>query len=114
MTEKTLFQKILDKEIPAKLIHEDAVCGAFKDINPQAPTHILIVPRKPLRGIDAATPEDAQILGHCLVVAKKLADQEGLANGYRLVINNGPDGQQSVPHLHIHLLGGRKMSWPPG
>lgn len=114
MTQKTLFQKILDGEIPAKFVHKDDVCGAFHDINPQAPVHVLIVPRKPLRGIDAATPEDQAILGHLLVTAKKLADQLGLAGGYRLVVNNGPDGQQSVPHLHIHLLGGRLMSWPPG
>lgn len=114
MTAKTLFQKILDKEIPAKLVHEDALCGAFRDISPQAPTHILIVPRKPLRGIDAATPEDEAILGHLLYVAKKIADAEGLGGGYRLVINNGADAGQSVAHLHIHLLGGRSLAWPPG
>ncbi|PAZ06053.1 MAG: histidine triad nucleotide-binding protein [Opitutia bacterium AMD-G1] len=99
---KTLFQKIADKEIPAKLIHEDAVCVAFHDISPKAPTHVLIVPRKPIPRVAAATAEDQATLGH------------GLANGFRIVINNGPDGGESVPHLHVHLLGGRALDWPPG
>ncbi len=111
---KTRFQKIADKEIPAKLIHEDAVCVAFYDIAPQAPTHVLIVPRKPIPRVAEATAEDQAILGHLLLVAGQLSRQLGLAKGFRVVINNGPDGGETVPHLHVHLLGGRALDWPPG
>jgi histidine triad (HIT) family protein len=111
---KTLFQKIADKEIPAKLIHEDAVCVAFHDIAPQAPTHVLIVPRKPIPRVAEATVEDQATLGHLLLVASQLSRQLGLAKGFRVVINNGPDGGETVPHLHVHLLGGRALDWPPG
>lgn len=111
---KTLFQKIADKEIPAKLIHEDAVCVAFRDIAPQAPTHVLIVPRKPIPRVAEATDEDQATLGHLLLVAGRLSRQLGLARGFRVVINNGPDGGETVPHLHVHLLGGRALDWPPG
>lgn len=111
---KTLFQKIADKEIPAKLIHEDESCVAFHDIAPQAPTHVLIVPRKPIPRVAEATPEDQAVLGHLLLVAGRLARQLGLARGFRVVINNGPDGGETVPHLHVHLLGGRPLDWPPG
>jgi histidine triad (HIT) family protein len=111
---KTLFQKIADQEIPAKLIHEDAVCVAFHDIAPQAPTHVLIVPRKPIPRVAEATAEDQAILGHLLLVAGQLSRQLGLAKGFRVVINNGPDGGETVPHLHVHLLGGRALDWPPG
>ena len=111
---KTLFQKIADQEIPAKLIHEDAVCVAFHDIAPQAPTHILIVPRKPIPRVAEATVEDQATLGHLLLVAGQLSRQLGLAKGFRVVINNGPDGGETVPHLHVHLLGGRVLDWPPG
>ena len=111
---KTLFQKIADKEIPAKLIHEDAVCVAFHDISAQAPTHILIVPRKPIPRVAEATVEDQATLGHLLLVAGQLSRQLGLAKGFRVVINNGPDGGETVPHLHVHLLGGRALDWPPG
>ncbi len=111
---KTLFQKIADHEIPAKLIHEDAWCVAFYDIAPQAPVHVLVVPRKPLPRIAEATAEDQVLLGHLLLVARELARQLQLAKGFRLVINNGPDGGESVPHLHVHLLGGRALAWPPG
>ena len=111
---KTLFQKIADKEIPAKLIHEDAVCVAFHDIAPQAPTHVLIVPRKPIPRVAEATAEDQATLGHLLLVAGQLSRQLGLAKGFRVVINNGPDGGETVPHLHVHLLGGRALGWPPG
>ena len=111
---KTLFQKIADKEIPAKLIHEDAVCVAFHDISPQAPTHVLIVPRKPIPRVAEATVEDQATLWHLLLVAGQLSRQLGLAKGFRVVINNGPDGGESVPHLHVHLLGGRPLDWPPG
>jgi histidine triad (HIT) family protein len=111
---KTLFQKIADQEIPSKLIHEDAVCVAFHDIDPKAPTHVLVVPRKPIPRVAAATAEDQAALGHLLLVAGQLSRQLGLANGFRIVINNGPDGGESVPHLHVHLLGGRALHWPPG
>ncbi len=113
-TPKTLFQKIADREIPAKLIHEDAVCVAFHDISPQAPTHVLVVPRKPIARVAEATAEDQATLGHLLLVAAELSRQLNLAKGFRIVINNGPDGGESVPHLHVHLLGGRALSWPPG
>jgi histidine triad (HIT) family protein len=113
-TPKTLFQKIADREIPAKLIHEDAVCVAFHDISPQAPTHVLVVPRKPIARVAEASAEDQATLGHLLLVAAELSRQLNLAKGFRIVINNGPDGGESVPHLHVHLLGGRALSWPPG
>jgi histidine triad (HIT) family protein len=111
---KTIFQKIIDREIPAQLIYEDNHVVAFRDINPQAPTHVLLVPRRALPRIGHATAEDKELLGHLMLAAAQLAEQLGLKNGYRLVINNGPDGGESVPHLHCHLLGGRPLSWPPG
>lgn len=111
---KTLFQRIADGEIPAKLIHEDALCVAFHDLAPQAPTHVLIVPRKPLPRVAEASGDDQAMLGHLLLVAGQLSRQLGLAQGFRVVINNGPDGGESVPHLHVHLLGGRPLDWPPG
>jgi len=111
---KTLFQKIADKEIPAKLIHEDALCVAFHDIAPQAPVHLLIVPRKPIPRVAEAAAEDQATLGHLLLVAGQLSRELGLAKGFRIVINNGPDGGETVPHLHVHLLGGRALDWPPG
>ena len=111
---KTLFQKIADKEIPAKLLHEDAVCVAFHDIAPQAPTHVLIVPRKAIPRVAEASADDQATLGHLLLVAGQLARQLGLSKGFRVVINNGPDGGETVPHLHVHLLGGRALDWPPG
>jgi histidine triad (HIT) family protein len=111
---KTIFQKIIDREIPAQLIYEDNHVVAFKDINPQAPTHVLLVPRRAMTRIAEATAEDKELLGHLLLTAAKVAAQLGLGKGYRLVINNGPDGGESVPHLHCHLLGGRALGWPPG
>ncbi len=114
MEEKTLFQKIADREIPAEIVYEDEWSVVFRDINPQAPTHLLIIPRKPIPSLDALTEEDKMLVGHLHLVAKKVAEQEGLTGGYRLVINNGPDALQTVPHLHFHLIGGRKLSWPPG
>lgn len=112
---KTIFQKIADREIPATLVFEDSQAIAFRDVNPQAPTHILVVPKKLLPRIALATHEDSGLLGHLLFTAKEVAKQLGLdKSGYRLVINNGPDGGESVPHLHVHLLGGRQMGWPPG
>lgn len=114
MSEKTLFERLIAGEIPAKFLHQDDVCVAFADINPQAPTHLLIVPRKPIPRIAEATPEDAATLGHLLLTARKIAAEIGLENGFRIVINNGPDGGETVPHLHVHLLGGRALHWPPG
>ncbi len=112
---KTLFQKIIDREIPASIVFEDDLVCAFKDINPGAPTHILIVPKKPIPRIAQATAEDQQLLGHIILKAAELAAKVGLAeNGYRLVINNGRDAGESVPHLHLHILGGRSLQWPPG
>lgn len=112
---KTLFQKIADKEIPSTLIYEDTQVLAFKDIDPQAPTHVLIVPRKPIPRVAEAKPEDHQVLGHLLLKAAEVARTLGLEeSGYRLVFNNGAHGGESVPHLHCHILGGRQMKWPPG
>lgn len=113
MSEKTLFQKICDREIPAEIVHEDDRCVGFRDIHPQAPVHVLVVPRRPLSGISAATAEDEALIGHLLVVAAGIARQEGLADGYRLVVNDGRQGGQTVFHLHVHLVGGKPMGWPP-
>jgi len=110
----TLFEKILAREIPAEILHEDDTAFAIRDINPQAPVHILVIPRKPLPRVGEASPEDQGILGHLLLTAASLAKKEGLTGGFRIVINNGSDGGESVPHLHVHLLGGRQLSWPPG
>jgi histidine triad (HIT) family protein len=115
MSEKTLFEKICDKEIPATILFEDDRCVAFRDISPQAPVHILVIPRKAIPRVGLAAAEDAGLLGHLLVTAAKVARSEGIADsGYRLVINNGPHGGEAVPHLHVHLLGGRQLLWPPG
>ena len=115
MPDKTLFEKICDKEIPATVVFEDERCVVFRDISPQAPLHILIIPRKPVPRIGLAEEGDDALLGHLLLTAAKVAQSEGVAaTGYRLVINNGPDGGEAVPHLHIHLLGGCPMMWPPG
>jgi histidine triad (HIT) family protein len=112
---KTLFQKIIDREIPAKLVHEDETCIAFHDINPQAPVHVLLTPKKLIPRIAEATIADQAVLGHLLLTAAAIARKLGIAeSGYRLVINNGPDGGESVPHLHVHLLGQRPLAWPPG
>ena len=112
---KTLFEKIVAREIPATIVYEDDMVLAFRDIKPQAPTHVLIIPKKPIPRIAEAKPEDHPILGHLLLkaaaVAAKLDLKEG---GYRLVFNNGPDAGEAVPHLHCHILGGRQMTWPPG
>jgi histidine triad (HIT) family protein len=111
---KTIFKRIIDKEIPAKLIYEDEQCIAFHDINPQAPTHVLVIPKQEITGVAAIEPSDEALVGHLLYVVRKLAEQLGLATGYRVVINNGLDAGQTVDHLHLHLLGGRDLSWPPG
>jgi len=115
MQEKTLFEKIRDREIPADIVHEDDHCLAFRDISPQAPVHILVVPKKPIPRIAAASSDDATLLGKLLLAASTIATQQGIADsGFRLVINNGRDGGETVPHLHIHIMGGRPLDWPPG
>jgi histidine triad (HIT) family protein len=112
---KTLFEKIVAREIPAQVVYEDDLVLAFRDINPQAPTHVLIVPKKAVPRIGEAKAADQQLLGHLLLKAAEVADRLGLTpNGYRLVINNGADGGETVAHLHVHILGGRHMAWPPG
>ncbi|MGB6219984.1 histidine triad nucleotide-binding protein [Haloferula sp.] len=115
MAETTLFEKICAKEIPAAIVHEDDLCVCFKDISPQAPIHYLVIPRKPIPRVGEAGPEDQSVLGHLLLTASQIAKNEGFSdNGFRLVINNGPDGGEAVPHLHVHLLAGRPLKWPPG
>ena len=110
----TVFAKILRGEIPARIVHDDEQCLAFHDVAPQAPVHVLVIPKREIESLAAVTPEDAALLGHLLVVATRLARDLGLADGYRLVVNSGRDGGQSVDHLHVHLLGGRRLGWPPG
>ena len=110
----TLFEKIIAREIPANIVFEDDLCLAFRDIAPQAPTHILVVPKKPIPRVSAASLEDEGLLGHLLLTAAKIAKTENLADGFRIVINNGSHGGETVPHLHVHLLGGRHLTWPPG
>ena len=109
-----LFCRIIRGEIPAKKVYEDDKVFAFEDINPQAPTHVLIIPKKHIVGIDRANPEDAEIIGYSHLIAAKLGRERGIEQGYRTVYNVGPDSGQSVFHLHLHLIGGRKMAWPPG
>ena len=112
---KTLFEKIIARELPGAILYEDDLVVAFRDIRPQAPTHVLIVPRKPIPRIAAATAEDEKVLGHLLLKAAEVANTLGLTqSGFRLVFNNGPNAGEAVPHLHCHILGGRHMSWPPG
>jgi histidine triad (HIT) family protein len=112
---KTLFEKIIAREIPADIVFEDDQVIAFRDINPKAPTHVLIIPKKPIPRLSEAKPSDHQVLGHLLLKAAEVAEKLGLkSGGYRLVFNNGPDAGEAVPHLHCHILGGRKMNWPPG
>jgi len=110
----TIFSKIINREIPADIVYEDDRAIAFKDINPQAPTHILVVPKKIIPQLAVSKTEDLDLLGHLLLTVKQVAADAGLGNGYRVVINNGTDGGQTVDHLHLHILGGRPMTWPPG
>ena len=114
MMADNIFQKIIDRQIKADIVYEDDRCLAFRDINPQAPTHVLIIPRKVIATHDAVTEADRDVLGHLHVVAAQLAKKFGLADGYRLVINCRERAGQTVPHLHLHLLGGRDFHWPPG
>lgn len=111
---KTLFQKIIDGDLPGDIIHEDEHCVALRDINPGAPVHVLLVPRKPIPRLCDAGDDDRALLGHMMLVASQVAAQEGVGEAYRLVVNNGADAGQSVFHLHMHILGGRPLAWPPG
>jgi histidine triad (HIT) family protein len=112
--EKTIFKKIIDGEIPADILYEDDRCLAFRDVSPQAPTHVLVIPRREIAALTNLTDADEELAGHLLIVAVKVAKELGLSEGFRTVINCGSDGGQSVDHLHVHLLGGRKLTWPPG
>ena len=114
MAEKTIFKKIIDKEIPADLVYEDERCLAFRDISAQAPTHVLVIPKQEIASLAEVADEDSQLMGHLLLVVRNLARQLGLDSGYRVVVNCGRDGGQTVDHLHLHLLGGRELQWPPG
>ena len=110
----TIFGKVISREIPANIVYEDEHCLAFTDINPQAPTHVLLIPRKEIPRLVDATPEDKAVLGHMMVAAGEIARKLGVGDAFRLVVNNGADAGQSVFHLHMHILGGRRLGWPPG
>jgi len=112
--EVTIFQKIINKEIPASIVYEDDLCLAFRDVSPQAPVHVLLIPKKPVVSLNELVPEDAALCGHMILMVPKIAATLGLDGGYRTVVNTGAHGGQSVFHLHIHILGGRALSWPPG
>ncbi len=114
MTETTVFKKIIDGEIPADIVYQDEHCLAFRDIDPQAPTHLLLIPKKEIRSLDALQAEDHALAGHLLIVVSRLARQLNLENGYRVVCNCGREAGQLVPHLHFHILAGRPLKWPPG
>ena len=114
MSADCLFCRIVEGDVPAKKIYEDEHAVAFNDINPQAPTHVLIIPKRHITGLKEATPADAELIGYCQLVAAKIARERGIENGYRTVYNVGPGAGQSVFHLHLHLLGGRNLGWPPG
>jgi histidine triad (HIT) family protein len=110
----TIFKRIIDREIPADIVHEDDRCLAFRDIDPKAPTHVLVIPKREIPSLADSADDDASLLGHLLCAARDVAAKVGLHGGYRVVINCGPDGGQSVDHLHLHVLGGRQLRWPPG
>ncbi|NXS62601.1 HINT2 protein, partial [Brachypteracias leptosomus] len=110
----TIFSKIIDRSVPATILYEDDKCLVFRDVAPQAPIHFLVIPKRPIPRISRVGPQDTELLGHLVVVAARTAQAEGLDDGYRLVINDGKHGAQSVYHLHLHVLGGRQMGWPPG
>jgi len=111
---KTIFKRIIDGEVPAKIVYQDDQCLAFHDVSPHAPTHVLLIPKREIASLDQLTDADAALLGHLWMVIPKLARQLGLAEGYRVVVNCGPHAGQSVDHLHFHILGGRPLGWPPG
>ncbi len=110
----TIFNKVISREIPAQIVYEDDLCLAFRDINPQAPTHVLLIPKKEISTLSDATAEDAALLGHMLLAAGRIARELGVGDAFRLVINNGAEAGQSVFHLHLHVLAGRHFTWPPG
>ena len=114
MAEKTIFKRIIDREIAAQIVYEDDICLAFRDNNPQAPTHVLFIPKQEIPSLADAADADRDVLGHLLLAVRKVAVQLGLSDGYRVAINCGPDAGQTVNHLHLHLLGGRPLKWPPG
>ncbi|MBI3466553.1 MAG: histidine triad nucleotide-binding protein [Planctomycetes bacterium] len=114
MADKNIFQRIIDREIPADIVYEDDLSLAFRDITPQAPTHVLVIPKRAIASLVDINSGDEQVLGHLLLVASRLARQMQLDTGYRIVVNCGPDAGQTVNHLHVHLLGGRAFGWPPG
>ena len=110
----TLFGKIIRREIPADIVYEDDLCLAFRDINPQAPTHVLVIPKKEIARLSDAAAEDQALMGHLMLAAGRIARQLGVGDAFRLVVNNGAEAGQSVFHLHLHILAGRKLRWPPG
>ncbi|MCP4782254.1 MAG: histidine triad nucleotide-binding protein [Fuerstiella sp.] len=110
----TIFAKIINGDIPADIVYEDEHCLAFRDVSPQAPTHVLLIPRKPIESLDHLTPDDSALVGHLLMTVPEVAKKLGVSDGYRTVINTGEHGGQSVFHLHIHILAGRPLTWPPG
>ena len=114
MAEKTIFKKIIDREIPAEIVYEDDLCMAFYDIKPVAPTHVIVIPKKEIPSAGQIGEEDEAIVGHLFVVMRKIAERLGLSTGYRVVTNNGRDAGQEVMHLHFHMLAGRRFGWPPG
>jgi len=114
MAEKNIFQRIIDKEIPARIVYEDDRCLAFHDVAPQAPTHVLVIPKQPIPSVSAIRDNDLELVAHLWKVVRDLANELQLSRGYRVVVNNGREAGQSVDHLHFHLLGGRQLSWPPG
>jgi len=114
MTEKTIFKRIIDREIPADIVYEDDVCLAFRDINPQAPQHVIVIPKKEIPTLNDLSEEDVPVMGHLVVAFQKIAEKLGLSGGYRVVCNCGPDAGQEVMHVHFHLMGGRTFGWPPG
>jgi histidine triad (HIT) family protein len=110
----SIFTKIIQREIPAEIVYEDELCLAFKDIHPQAPIHLLLIPKKPIETLSDAKAEDLELLGHLMLKAPQILKEQGAENGFRVVINNGVEGGQEVYHLHLHLLAGRRLQWPPG
>ena len=114
MSEKTIFKRIIDGEIPADVVYEDDKCLAFRDVNPQAPTHVLIIPRREIPSLAHLEDDDEGLIGHMMLVVRRLAAELGHTNGFRTVINTGTEGGQTVDHLHIHLIAGRDLTWPPG
>ena len=111
---ESIFEKIINRDIPAEIIFEDEICIVIRDIEPQAPVHCLIIPKKKIERISLSKDSDKSTLGHLLLIARKTATDEKLDSGFRIIINNGHEGGESVPHLHVHLMGGRQMKWPPG